>query len=94
MLELAFQHRDWSLNRVARRVGIDSRTAARVLRDAGVDSKDRGRALKVRRARRNDMIREDVRAFAAGRGPHRSLADIARAHGVSREWVRRIAGSR
>lgn len=88
------QHQNWSVGRIARHVGCEARAVRRILGSAQVDSSTRKPKLDRQRKNRDDQVRKDLADLAEGRGRHRSMADIGRTHGITREWVRRLASQR
>jgi 3-methyladenine DNA glycosylase AlkC len=94
ILAMWSKHRDWSVWRIANKCAQEMSTVKRVLESENIDHKSRAKALKRRKQQRDDQVRRDVAEMARGRGTHSSYASIGRSHGLTREWVRRLAERR
>lgn len=94
ILDTWAKHPRWVPERVARECGVHPHTVRTVVKRAGGSVEGRRRSAESGRRLRDDAIRRELKDLAAGRGKHRSMADIGRKYDLSREWVRRIGERR
>lgn len=94
ILDTWARHPRWVPERVARQCGVDPKTVVKLVERSGASVHGRRRSAESGRRLRDEAIRRELRDLAAGRGKHRSMADIGRKYELSREWVRRIGERR